>query len=105
VISSADDEPRGKPHPAVYLTTLRKLNLNASQCLVIEDSFTGFCAAQAAGIATIVIAEDSQHARFQAAVAAIKPYLNCWKRLAPSQRRSVNSPFVSAENPGMYTVG
>jgi beta-phosphoglucomutase-like phosphatase (HAD superfamily) len=67
VISSADDEPRGKPHPAVYLTTLRKLNLNASQCLVIEDSFTGFCAAQAAGIATIVIAEDSQHARFQAA--------------------------------------
>jgi HAD superfamily hydrolase (TIGR01509 family) len=40
VISSADDEPRGKPHPAVYLTTLRKLNLNASQCLVIEDSFT-----------------------------------------------------------------
>jgi beta-phosphoglucomutase-like phosphatase (HAD superfamily) len=58
---------QGKPHPAVYLTTLRKLNLNASQCLVIEDSFTGFCAAQAAGIATIVIAEDSQHARFQAA--------------------------------------
>ncbi|STW13143.1 2-deoxyglucose-6-phosphate hydrolase YniC [Klebsiella pneumoniae subsp. rhinoscleromatis] len=42
-------------HPAVYLTTLRKLNLNASQCLVIEDSFTGFCAAQSAGIATIVI--------------------------------------------------
>ena len=66
-ISSADDEPRGKPHPAVYLTTLRKLNLNASQCLVIEDSFTGFCAAQSAGIATIVIAEDIQHARFQAA--------------------------------------
>ncbi|MDP0907911.1 HAD family hydrolase, partial [Klebsiella pneumoniae] len=41
--------------------------LNASQCLVIEDSFTGFCAAQSAGIATIVIAEDSQHSRFQAA--------------------------------------
>lgn len=61
-ISSADDEPCGKPHPAVYLTTLRKLNLNASQCLVIEDSFTGFCAAQSAGIATIVIAEDSQRA-------------------------------------------
>ncbi len=50
VVCSADDEERGKPHPAVYLTTLRKLNLNASQCLVIEDSFTGFCAAQAAGI-------------------------------------------------------
>ncbi|HGF0692904.1 hypothetical protein [Klebsiella pneumoniae] len=34
---------------------------------MIEDSFTGFCAAQSAGIATIVIAEDSQQARFQAA--------------------------------------
>lgn len=67
VVCSADDEVRGKPHPAVYLTTLRKLNLDASQCLVIEDSFNGFSAAQAAGIATAVIAEDSQHARFQAA--------------------------------------
>ena len=67
VICSADDEAQGKPHPAVYLTTLDKLNLDASRCLVIEDSFNGFSAARAAGIATIVIAEDSQHARFQAA--------------------------------------
>ena len=67
VISSADDEAQGKPHPAVYLTTLRKLNLDASRCLVIEDSFNGFSAARAAGIATVIIAEDSQHARFQAA--------------------------------------
>ena len=59
--------PRGKPHPAVYLTTLRKLNLNASRCLVIEDKLYRLCAAQSAGIATIVIAEDSQHSRFQAA--------------------------------------
>ena len=67
VICSADDEAQGKPHPAVYLTTLDKLNLDASRCRVIEDSFNGFSAARAAGIATIVIAEDSQHARFQAA--------------------------------------
>ena len=67
VICSADDEAQGKPHPAVYLTTLDKLNLDASRCLVIEDSFNGFSAARAAGIATIVIAEDSQHARFQGA--------------------------------------
>ncbi|HDY8629225.1 HAD family hydrolase [Klebsiella pneumoniae] len=67
VVSSADDEERGKPHPAVYLSTLRKLNLNASQCLVIEDSFNGFSAAQAANIPTIVIAEDCLHGRFQAA--------------------------------------
>ena len=68
MVCSADDEERGKPHPAVYLTTLRKLNLNASQCLVIEDSFTGFCAAQAASIPTAVVAEDSRQGRYQAAV-------------------------------------
>ncbi|MEN0616972.1 HAD-IA family hydrolase [Klebsiella indica] len=67
VVSSADDEVRGKPHPAVYLTTLRKLNLSASQCLVIEDSFNGFCAARAAGIPTIIIAGDCLDGRFQAA--------------------------------------
>jgi HAD superfamily hydrolase (TIGR01509 family) len=50
VISSADDEPRGKPHPAVYLTTLRKLNLNASQCLVIEDSLPAFARPRPRGL-------------------------------------------------------
>ena len=69
VISSADDEAWGKPHPAVYLSTLDKLGLSAGECLVIEDSFHGFCAAQAAGIATVVIAPDCQHPRFAAAVA------------------------------------
>ena len=44
VISSADDEAWGKPHPAVYLSTLDKLGLSAGECLVIEDSFHGFCA-------------------------------------------------------------
>jgi beta-phosphoglucomutase-like phosphatase (HAD superfamily) len=68
---------------------------------VIEDSFTGFCAAQAAGIATVVIAEDSQHARFQAAVAAIKPYLNCWKRLRGASGGGISQPFVGADIPGM----
>ncbi|MBE0132088.1 HAD family hydrolase, partial [Klebsiella michiganensis] len=48
VICSADDEAQGKPHPAVYLTTLDKLNLDASRCLVIEDSFNGYSAARAA---------------------------------------------------------
>ena len=73
VVCSADDEERGKPHPAVYLTTLRKLNLNASQCLVIEDSFTGFCAAQAAGIPTAMVAEDSRQGAIRPLSAAIKP--------------------------------
>ncbi|MEK0248818.1 HAD-IA family hydrolase [Raoultella scottia] len=69
VISSADDEAWGKPHPAVYLSTLRKLNLRADQCLVIEDSASGFQAARAAGIPTIAVTEDCQHQQFHGAVA------------------------------------
>lgn len=42
VICSADDERYGKPHPAVYLSALKKLGLPAAECLVIEDSLSGF---------------------------------------------------------------
>ena len=59
VICSADDEKHGKPHPAVYLSALRELQLSAADCLVIEDSVSGFQAAQAAGINTIVVSEDA----------------------------------------------
>ena len=69
VICSADDESHGKPHPAVYLSALRKLRLPAADCLVIEDSLSGFKAAQAAGIKTVVVAEDFQQPCFNSAVA------------------------------------
>ena len=67
VISSADDELWGKPHPAVYLSTLGKLNLHTRECLVIEDSLSRFLTAQAAGIATIVVTQDYGNRCFQAA--------------------------------------
>ncbi|VUT01686.1 HAD family hydrolase [Klebsiella spallanzanii] len=92
VVSSADDEERGKPHPAVYLTTLRKLKLDARQCLVIEDSFNGFCAAQAAGIATVVIAGDSQHGRFQAAAGRYQTLPELLEALTPDLSRREKTP-------------
>ncbi|POE18054.1 HAD family hydrolase [Pectobacterium odoriferum] len=67
VISSAEDELQGKPHPAVYLSALRKLNLSAADCLVVEDSLNGFHAAQAAGIRTTVVSPDYMYPHFQAA--------------------------------------
>lgn len=67
VISSAEDEQQGKPHPAVYLSTLQKLKLSATDCLVIEDSLNGFNAAQAAGIRTTVVSPDYMYPHFQAA--------------------------------------
>jgi len=67
VICSADDERYGKPHPAVYLSALRQLRLSASQCLVIEDSPSGFRAARAAGIKTLVVSPECHHPSFKAA--------------------------------------
>lgn len=66
-VCSADDEHFGKPHPAVYLTAVRKLGLEVSECLVIEDSLNGFIAANRAGIKTFVVAPDYQEAKFSAA--------------------------------------
>ncbi|MDN4503919.1 hexitol phosphatase HxpB [Alteromonadaceae bacterium BrNp21-10] len=55
---SAENEAQGKPHPAVYLTTLAKMGVSAEQCIALEDSVRGMQAAQAAGLFTIVVPES-----------------------------------------------
>ena len=45
----------GKPDPAVYLTTLRRLGLPAGECVAFEDSTAGVQAAHAAGLLTIAV--------------------------------------------------
>jgi len=62
LILSADDCPVGKPDPAIYLLTLKRLNdvvrplLRPDECLVIEDSKAGIRAARAAGMAVLGLA-------------------------------------------------
>ena len=55
VVHSAELEEHGKPHPAVFLTTAKKLNVNPVHCLVFEDSFNGLIAAKSARMKTIVV--------------------------------------------------
>jgi HAD superfamily hydrolase (TIGR01509 family) len=56
VIVSANDVQKGKPDPQGYLLALEKLNtktgkqINADECIVVEDSHWGLQAAQAAGM-------------------------------------------------------
>lgn len=50
-----DSEPFGKPDPAVYLTTAKKLKLDPAECLVFEDSPNGVMAAKAAGVKCIAV--------------------------------------------------
>jgi HAD superfamily hydrolase (TIGR01509 family) len=54
VIEDASTAPRKKPHPQVYLQTLKHLGLPPNAALAFEDSANGLQAAHAAGLATIV---------------------------------------------------
>lgn len=53
-IASGDETPgRTKPHPDLYLLAAKRLGLEPSQCLAIEDSGVGTAAAKAAGMPVV----------------------------------------------------
>jgi mannitol-1-/sugar-/sorbitol-6-/2-deoxyglucose-6-phosphatase len=55
VVQSAEHEPYGKPHPAVYIECARRLGIPPERCLAIEDSPNGVLAAKAARMTCIAI--------------------------------------------------
>jgi mannitol-1-/sugar-/sorbitol-6-/2-deoxyglucose-6-phosphatase len=87
-IYSAESEILGKPHPGVYLTTAKKLNVLPQSCLALEDSLNGVLAAKAAQMKCIAIPEVAQQANPQFAIAdRILPSLEAfdeivWNNLA-----------------------
>ncbi|MBO9702631.1 MAG: hexitol phosphatase HxpB [Sporocytophaga sp.] len=58
-ICSAETEPYGKPHPAVFITAADKLKIDPHQCLVIEDSVNGVIAGKAARMKVVAIPDES----------------------------------------------
>ena len=60
VVCSAEDDRYGKPHPAVYLRTADKLDVDRRRCLVFEDSIPGLLAAKAAEM-TCICVPDADH--------------------------------------------
>jgi sugar-phosphatase len=58
VIRSAETEKFGKPHPAIYLSTLNDLGMDRREVLVVEDSYNGAMAAKAARMHVAVIPEN-----------------------------------------------
>jgi sugar-phosphatase len=59
-VHSAEDEPYGKPHPAVFLTAAGKLGAAPPRCLVWEDAPAGVLAAKAASMACIAVPEAAE---------------------------------------------
>ena len=58
-VNSAETESHGKPHPAVYLTTAKLLDVDPLQCLVVEDSLNGIISGKAARMAVVCIPEKT----------------------------------------------
>lgn len=52
---SAEFEPYGKPHPAVFLSAAKQLGVKPEKCLVVEDSLNGVIAAKAAKMSCAAI--------------------------------------------------
>ena len=55
VVLSAEDEERGKPDPAVYLSAARELDLRPERCLAVEDSINGVRSAKDAGMFCVAV--------------------------------------------------
>jgi len=61
VVCSAVNEEFGKPHPAVYLTAARRLEVPPQRCLVVEDSIFGSEAGKAAGMTVVAVPSPLQY--------------------------------------------
>jgi mannitol-1-/sugar-/sorbitol-6-/2-deoxyglucose-6-phosphatase len=55
VVLSAEEEERGKPDPAVYLSAARELGVAPERCLAVEDSINGARSAKAAGMVCVAV--------------------------------------------------
>jgi sugar-phosphatase len=60
-LESAEDEPFGKPHPAVYLAAAKRLHVPPTACLALEDSMNGLVAAKAARMKCVLVPEHHLH--------------------------------------------
>lgn len=72
VIHSTELEEYGKPHPSVFLTVAKKLNVNPITCLVFEDSVNGLIAAKAARMKTVAIVNSHLSRKKEFDIADIK---------------------------------
>jgi sugar-phosphatase len=85
ILVTADDVARGKPAPDPFLEAARRLEVDPTRCLVVEDAPKGLEAAHAAGCFTLAVAtttprdqldadaivDDLSHVRFDATPAGM----------------------------------
>lgn len=57
-IITDEDYSNPKPHPEPYLTAVKALNVNAGECIAVEDTVKGFVSAKSARILCMVVPTD-----------------------------------------------
>ena len=55
VVVTQDDVVHGKPDPEIFLLAAKKMGIEPSRCLVLEDSLLGIQAAHAAGMSSVLV--------------------------------------------------
>ena len=71
---SADDVPRGKPAPDIFLRAAELLGVPPGECVVIEDSVAGVAAGRAAGMKVIGITNSVRAEHLREAHATVADY-------------------------------
>ncbi len=54
-IVGAEQAPRGKPHPDIYLACAREMGVEPGSCVAFEDAVNGVRSAVAAGMPTVAV--------------------------------------------------
>lgn len=91
IISSAENEEHGKPHPALYLGAAKKLSVDPVNCLAFEDSFNGAIAAKAARMKLVTVPDPHDFASTRFDFADLKlPSLKEFKEKQFEQINSLN---------------
>jgi HAD superfamily hydrolase (TIGR01509 family) len=60
---SAEHEAFGKPHPGIFIRAAASLQVEARNCMVLEDSLNGMLAAKSARMACTVVPDPVQYDR------------------------------------------
>jgi beta-phosphoglucomutase len=73
-ILSNEEVTHAKPHPEIYQSAFQKMNLDPSECLIVEDNENGIRAAKASGCHVLIVGsvQDVNYQRITEKIAEIE---------------------------------
>lgn len=96
VVRSAELEERGKPDPALFLTTAYLLGVPPARCVVFEDAPAGVRAAAAAGMACVAVPESGAGDQVFASADVVLPSLEA---LGPAVWEALEARVAGVQPP------